>query len=133
LITTQKYNNFDQESLITELKNENTNNKYINNNNNENIPKNIMLNKNEVTSIKFYEFLVRNCVPETGILTKDTILTIENKDILNVAKIKLSVLRVKEILIFNRTIPLISEIQKREKHSKIMYQRSTTNHFFYLE
>lgn len=96
LITTQKYNNFDQESLISELKNETSNNKYINHN--ENIAKNIMLNKNEVTNIKFYEFLVRNCVPETGIITKDTILTIENKDILNVAKIKLAVLRVNIII-----------------------------------
>jgi len=60
----------------------------------ENNNKQISLNKNEVINIKIYEFYVRNADPETGILTRNTKIAIENKDILNISTVKIAVLKV---------------------------------------
>jgi len=60
----------------------------------ENNNKLISLNKNEVINIKLYEFYVRNAEPETGILTRNTKIAIENKDILNISRVKIAVLKV---------------------------------------
>ena len=52
------------------------------------------MNKNEVMNIKMYEFYVRNAEPEAGILTRNTRITIENKDILNISRLKIAVRKV---------------------------------------
>ena len=88
ILTTQKYNNFNQESLIEEFFKEDPNNKPI------------TMNKNEVITIKMYEFFVRNAEPEAGILTRNTKITIENKDILNISRLKIAILKV-FVIVFN--------------------------------
>ncbi len=91
ILTTQKYNNFNEESLIEDiLKHDSNNGNYILNENGDKI----ILNKNEVANVKMYEFYIRNAEPESGVLTKDTKITIENKDIHNISRLKLAIIKV---------------------------------------
>lgn len=86
-LTTQKYDNFDQESLVNE---------FINSEGE------FLINKNEITQIKQYEFYVRNCEPESGKINIDTQITIENKEILNITKLKIAIIKVNKKLKFLR-------------------------------
>ncbi len=80
LLTTQRYDNFNQDLLIREILS---------------TDKPILVNKNEFIKIKQYEFFVRNCEPETGVLNQSSIITIENKQIQNISKIKIAIIKVK--------------------------------------
>jgi Leucine-rich repeat (LRR) protein len=80
MITTSKYDNFDEEELKKEILA--ANEKYL------------VINKNEIAQIKHYEFFVRNCEPETGLLDNQTQITIENKDIMSISKVKIAVIKV---------------------------------------
>jgi hypothetical protein len=79
LLTTQKYDNFNQEVLIKEILSCDS--------------KPIVLNKSEVVQVKHYEFYVRNCEPETGILNNESVIKIENKEMQNINKIKIAVIK----------------------------------------
>lgn len=79
LITTTKYDNFDKESLLKDLFSSND--------------KQLIINKNEIAQLKQYEFYIRNCEPETGVLTPETIISIENKEIMNITKLKIAILK----------------------------------------
>lgn len=83
LITTSKFDNFDQETLKKEILN--------------NEIEDLLVNKNEIAQIKNYEFFIRNCDPSTGILTNETMINIENKDLMNVSKIKIAVIKVNKL------------------------------------
>lgn len=52
-----------------------------------------LLIKNQTKVISQFEFFVKNCQPDTGEITTETAVSIENRDILNLAKIKLAVLK----------------------------------------
>ncbi len=78
-ITTQKYDNFDQEALVNELMDSRSN---------------FLINKNEITQIKQYEFYVRNCEPESGRINSQTQITVENKEIYNITKLKIAIIKV---------------------------------------
>ncbi len=80
LITTNKLDNFDQNELRKEILSLRQTS--------------LLINKNEIAKIKHCEFFVRNCEPETGIINNESVITIENKDIINVAKLKIAVLKV---------------------------------------
>ena len=84
LLTTQRYDNFNQELLIREILT---------------TDKTILINKNELIKIKQYEFFVRNCEPESGILTQSSCITVENKQIQNISKIKIAIIKVNFFLI----------------------------------
>jgi len=79
-LTTQKYDNFNQEALASELINSDSD---------------LIINKDEVTQIKQYEFYVRNSEPESGRINSQTQITIENKEIFNITKIKIAIIKVK--------------------------------------
>lgn len=93
MITTNVYDNFDPNELRKEILTSGENN--------------LLINKNEVARIKQYEFYVRNCEPNSGVLTNESQITIENKDIMNISKLKVAIIKVnffltlKKILIFN--------------------------------
>lgn len=80
LITTKKFDNFNQESLIKELLSSNE--------------KIFLISKNDVCHIKQYEFYIRNCEPVTGILGNQSQVSIENKEILNIQKLKIAIIKV---------------------------------------
>lgn len=80
MITTSRYNDFRQEALINEIL--------------KNTEHNLIISKNEVFSIRNYEFYVRNCEPESGVLTKESLITVENKEINRIVKIKLAIIKV---------------------------------------
>jgi hypothetical protein len=82
-LTTQKYDNFEQESLVNDL---------------INFDSNYIINKNEVIQIKQYEFFVRNCEPESGKLNNETEIKIENIEIYNITKLKIAIIKVQSIL-----------------------------------
>jgi len=79
-LTTQKYDNFDQEALVNEFINSDS-------------------NKDEVTQIKQYEFYVRNCEPESGKINNQTQIAIENKEIYNITRLKIAIIKVNIFLI----------------------------------
>jgi hypothetical protein len=94
MITTTKYNNFDQELLKREVLSCNDYN--INS---------LLINKNEVCQIRQYEFYIRNCEPPSGVLSNESIITIENKEIMNILKVKIAIIKVNWFLIYiNRTM-----------------------------
>jgi len=62
-------------------------------------PNSLIINKNEIARIKHYEFYIKNCEPSSGILTDNTILSIENRDIHQILRIKLAVIKVNFIFI----------------------------------
>lgn len=78
-LTTQKYDNFDQEALVNEFLDSRSN---------------FLINKNEITQIKQYEFYVRNCEPESGRINSETQITVENKEIYNITKLKIAIIKV---------------------------------------
>ena len=115
LLTTQKYSNFNQEFLLKEFfsetesleeetssgllkendlglnNNNSSSNNFISNSGEFNrllIKKNSLLNLNN----KFM-FFVRNCEPETGVINTETFITIENRELSDITKIKLAVLK----------------------------------------
>jgi hypothetical protein len=51
------------------------------------------INKNEIVMIKNYEFFVKNSEPLSGILSKETKVTIENREILNIQKLQIAVIK----------------------------------------
>lgn len=79
LLTTKKYDNFDAESLVKEIMSSD---------------RDFLINKNQLVQIKQYEFYVRNCEPDTGVLTTQSQITIENKEIHNITKVKVAVIKV---------------------------------------
>lgn len=79
-LTTQKYDNFDQDALVNEFLDSRSN---------------FLINKNEITHIKQYEFYVRNCEPESGRINNETQITVENKEIYNITKLKIAIIKVK--------------------------------------
>jgi hypothetical protein len=85
MITTSKYDNFDQESLKKEILAQGEN-------------FNLLINKNEVAQIRQMEFIIRNCDPPTGVLNNESIITIENKDIMNISKVKIAIIKVRKFL-----------------------------------
>ncbi len=54
----------------------------------------IILNKNEVVKIKMFEYYIRNAEPESGVLTRNTKITIENKDIHYISRLKIAIFKV---------------------------------------
>jgi len=78
-LTTQKYDNFDQEALISEFRKTDSS---------------ILIKKDEITQIKQYEFYVRNCEPESGRIDSETLIAIENRDIFNITKLKIAIIKV---------------------------------------
>lgn len=78
-LTTQRYDNFDQEALVNDLINSESS---------------FLITKNEITQIKQYEFYVRNSEPETGRISHETNITIENKEIYNITKMKIAIIKV---------------------------------------
>lgn len=78
-LTTQKYDNFNQEALVSEFLDSRSN---------------FLINKNEITQIKQYEFYVRNCEPESGRINSETQITVENKEIYNITKLKIAIIKV---------------------------------------
>lgn len=79
LLTTQQYDNFNPEELVKDLISSESE---------------IIITKNEVTQIKQYEFYIRNCEPESGRIASNTYISIENKDIYNVTKMKIAIIKV---------------------------------------
>jgi len=79
LLTLQKYDNFNQQSLIKEFF-ENEGNHHL-------------IIKDDKFQLKNYEFYIRNSEPESGIINSDTVITIENRNILPLSKIKLCVIK----------------------------------------
>jgi hypothetical protein len=79
LLTTQKYDNFNQEVLIKELMAEN---------------KPIVINKYGLVQVKHYEFYVRNCEPDTGVINQESVIKIENNEMLNINRMKVAVIKV---------------------------------------
>lgn len=51
------------------------------------------INKNEIVTIKNYEFFVKNCEPSSGVLSKESKVTIENREILNIQKLQVAVIK----------------------------------------
>ncbi len=86
LLTTTKFDNFDQEALKREVISWGE--------------PNLLVNKNEISHFRQFEFFVRNCEPDSGVLTSESQITIENKDILNIAKVKIAIIKVDFCLIF---------------------------------
>ncbi len=80
MITTSKFDNFDQETLRKEIL--------------SNSAEDLLINKNEIAQLKNYEFFIRNCDPPSGILNPETVINIENKDLMNISKIKIAVIKV---------------------------------------
>lgn len=80
-ITTKKFDNFDQESLRKEFLSSNA--------------KDLLIIKNEIYHIKHHDFYVRNCEPSTGVMTCDTVVAIENKEVSNIQKMKVAIIKVK--------------------------------------
>lgn len=85
LLTTQRYENFNQEVFLKELF--------------ERDISNVVISKNELIELNQYEFFVRNCIPESGKINNQTEIKIENKEIYNITKIKVAVIKVKYIKI----------------------------------
>lgn len=83
MITTSKYDNFNQESLTKEILSLG-----------ENLNLNLLINKNELFQIRQMEFIIRNCDPHTGVLNNESQITIENKDIMNISKVKIAIIKV---------------------------------------
>lgn len=88
LITKQKYDNFHEEAMIAEIM--------------SSPQEQLLINKDEISKIKDYEFYVRNCEPESGLITKNSAISIENKEIFSIAKIKLGVIK-NNVPYFQRT------------------------------
>jgi hypothetical protein len=82
MITTSKYDNFDAESLTKEIVTGNDLNS-------------VLINKNEIARIKQYEFYIKNCEPSSGIVTENTIISIENRDINTISRIKIAIIKVR--------------------------------------
>jgi hypothetical protein len=80
MITTSKYDNFDQESLKKEIL--------------ASPEMNLLINKNEISQIRQMEYFIRNCDPPTGVINNESIITIENKDIMNISKVKIAIIKV---------------------------------------
>ncbi len=80
MITTSKFDNFDQETLKKEIL--------------SNSGEDLLINKNEIAQLKNYEFFIRNCDPSSGVLNNETQINIENKDLMNISKIKIAVIKV---------------------------------------
>jgi len=69
--------NFSQEDLVKELKKK----------------ENEVISKNETVMLKNYEFFVKNCSPESGVLMKSSIINVENRDILNIQKVQIAIIK----------------------------------------
>ncbi len=79
LITTKKQIDFIEESLIKEIMFESNNQQ-------------VVIIKDNIVKIKEREFYVRNSEPPSGLLTNETYITIENKEIFNIDIINIAVL-----------------------------------------
>ena len=77
ILSSRKLLNFHHNDLVDEIKNKNG----------------IIVTKNEMLKVNNYEFFVRNSTPFSGVLTKDSKITIENKEILNIQKLHLAVIK----------------------------------------
>lgn len=64
----------------------------------------IVVNKSLTFKVGSNEFLIRNCQPESGILTTNSIITVENQDITYITRIKIAVLKVNGIFIVFRAM-----------------------------
>ncbi len=79
LITTRKQNDFIEESLIKEIIFESN-------------YQQVVVIKDNIVNIKDKEYYVRNSEPPSGLITNETYITIENKEISNIVKINIAVL-----------------------------------------
>ena len=79
LITTKKYENFDKNEIIKEI-------------NSASLDQ-LQITKGDIAKIKNYEFYIRNAEPECGRIAPSTDLSIENKEISSIAKIKFGVIQ----------------------------------------
>ena len=79
VISTEKYENFSENIMLEELMNKNAN---------------LLINKNDILQLKEKEFFVRNCEPETGRLDSNTQITIENREISDLLKLKIAIINV---------------------------------------
>lgn len=84
MITTTKLNNFSQESLFQELL--------------ANPRETLAVNKNEIAKLNQYEFYVRNCEPEAGVISAESAVTFENKDLVVISKMKIAIIKVRKSL-----------------------------------
>ncbi len=82
LLTTQKYEDLNKEAFVKEL---------LNNDNNYH---NIMISKNEIIQMKQYDFYIRNCEPDSGKISSQTLISIENNEIINLSQIKIAIIKV---------------------------------------
>lgn len=64
----------------------------------------LTISKGNGITIGRHEFYVRNCIPECGLISPDTLLSIEQKTVVNVTKIKLAVIN-------NNRFPLVFSSQ----------------------
>jgi len=77
LLLTSKYLlNFSDKDLIAELQSE---------------PFPII--KNEICEVKNFEFFIKNCEPESGVVNKDTVISVENKQLNLITKIQLGIIK----------------------------------------
>lgn len=84
LISNEKYENFNENDFLGELFNDNNN------------KRNLVINKNHVLRLRNNKsFFIRNCEPETGRLDSTSQITIENKEVYDLEKIEIAVIKVK--------------------------------------
>jgi len=114
MITTTKYDNFDHESLTKEILLANDLNS-------------VLINKDEIARMKQYEFYIKNCEPISGIVTENTIISIENREINNISRIKIAIIKVRiigELIILIKLIRTMSHNSihpKKNEITKITY------------
>lgn len=81
ILTTKTLDNFSAEHIKLDFFGSGNRNSFI-------------INKNHVFKVGNKEFLVRNCEPETGMLTSEATITVENRNIAYISRMRIAVLKV---------------------------------------
>ena len=81
----------------------------------------LIIMKNKSAKINNYNFYIKNAFPECGIITNETAITIENKEI--------SIIKSLTIYQINRTVQTMQNITEIEENYLFPYFHSGTSHF----
>lgn len=107
LITTKKYDDFNNDEMCKEIKN---------------APQDqLQINKGDIAIINNYEFYIRNSEPECGRITNNTEISIENKEILPIKKIKFGVIQ--------SSTPVFSNVNERKGYENYIAQEYFNPYF----
>ena len=107
LITTKKYDDFNNDEMWKEIKNAHQDQ--------------LQINKGDIAVINNYEFYIRNAEPECGRITNNTEISIENKEILPIKKIKFGVIQ-------NNT-PVFANVNEKKGYENYIAQEYFNPYF----